>query len=453
MMHMQHTTMLANKRITVSATCCSSNSEHNETMHAFHPQIAEHDAQIDSRSVHYYPPKPSFDWPFTETFDSQFQCNHESASAVSKSYASCKIAQRDVQFPSQVCAANRSFPSETDIEWDQERRLQESEPSATDLEIETQFSLDIDSSLKRKREDCLLDFMLADFDPQVLRRKAYTITTNSTGEEDLCVNEESFIDHKTSRDESLNSTSAASRNPQNLTFEPTLPPFINIAISSLLEDSEKTRMRNTSPEASLFHLIDRILVSQVDTETTKRSTSCDGGVQLSECKSAKKAAIAMTDTQPIDVEGLLEPITFGTLCGSDRYWTESLCTDFITDADSDNCEEWHDIFEVQNEQPPNDDQVTADVRLKRAMKLSSITTSSLQEWDRANGLPKSHSQTMVNSSRSREQLQSGMVLQKWNGTPLLLLPGARVKIRRRMFKGEKVAGLSSAERHEIVGID
>jgi hypothetical protein len=75
------------------------------------------------------------------------------------------------------------------------------------------------------------------------------------------------------------------------------------------------------------------------------------------------------------------------------------------------------------------------------MKKSAQTMKALQEWDRKNGLPKSHSQTMVNSSRSREQLQSGMVLQKWNGVPLLLLPGAKVKVIRRKFRGVKVAEL------------
>lgn len=44
---------------------------------------------------------------------------------------------------------------------------------------------------------------------------------------------------------------------------------------------------------------------------------------------------------------------------------------------------------------------------------------SLQKWDKKNGLPKSHSQTMVNSSRSREQLQKGVILKKWNGSPLI----------------------------------
>lgn len=78
-------------------------------------------------------------------------------------------------------------------------------------------------------------------------------------------------------------------------------------------------------------------------------------------------------------------------------------------------------------------------RLKLAMTKSTKSQQSLQRWDRKNGLPASHCQTMVNSARSREQLLSGMVLQKWNGVPLLMLPGARVKVTRRQFRGVKVA--------------
>lgn len=80
-------------------------------------------------------------------------------------------------------------------------------------------------------------------------------------------------------------------------------------------------------------------------------------------------------------------------------------------------------------------------RLKLSMRDSTKTQKSLQEWDRKNGLPASHCQTMVNSARSREQLQSGMVLQKWNGMPLLMIPGARVKVTRRQFRGVKVTAI------------
>lgn len=80
-------------------------------------------------------------------------------------------------------------------------------------------------------------------------------------------------------------------------------------------------------------------------------------------------------------------------------------------------------------------------RMCYSMEKSAQTMKALQEWDRKKGLPKSHCQTMVNTSRSREQLQSGLVLQKWNGVPLLMLPGAKVKVTRRKFRGVKVVEL------------
>mmetsp|Transcript_19625 Transcript_19625/g.42608 ORF Transcript_19625/g.42608 Transcript_19625/m.42608 type:complete len:777 (-) Transcript_19625:33-2363(-) len=65
------------------------------------------------------------------------------------------------------------------------------------------------------------------------------------------------------------------------------------------------------------------------------------------------------------------------------------------------------------------DQEEVLAKLQSAMDRTKDTQKLLQEWDRANGLPKSHSQTMVNSSRSRKQLTDGIILKKWNGTPLL----------------------------------
>jgi len=58
-------------------------------------------------------------------------------------------------------------------------------------------------------------------------------------------------------------------------------------------------------------------------------------------------------------------------------------------------------------------------RLKNLMKRTEKTQQALQEWDKSNGLPKSHSQTMVNSSRSRRQIQEGRIIPKWDGTPLI----------------------------------
>ena len=42
-----------------------------------------------------------------------------------------------------------------------------------------------------------------------------------------------------------------------------------------------------------------------------------------------------------------------------------------------------------------------------------------KRWDRKLGLPKSHSSTMINSGRSRMQLQRGVILKKWTGDPLI----------------------------------
>jgi hypothetical protein len=58
-------------------------------------------------------------------------------------------------------------------------------------------------------------------------------------------------------------------------------------------------------------------------------------------------------------------------------------------------------------------------RLQVLMEESRFTQQKLQLWDKANGLPKSHSQTMVNTSRSRKQLLDGVILPKWDGTPLI----------------------------------
>jgi hypothetical protein len=49
-------------------------------------------------------------------------------------------------------------------------------------------------------------------------------------------------------------------------------------------------------------------------------------------------------------------------------------------------------------------------KLKASMERTNLTQKQLQDWDSARGLPKSHSQTMVNSSRSRKQIMDGVVL-------------------------------------------
>ena len=76
-----------------------------------------------------------------------------------------------------------------------------------------------------------------------------------------------------------------------------------------------------------------------------------------------------------------------------------------------------DLKDLPPQDTSNPDIIMA--RLKGLMQRTQHSQKELQKWDKKNGLPKSHSQTMVNSSRSRKQLQEGVVLKKWNGVPLI----------------------------------
>jgi hypothetical protein len=62
-------------------------------------------------------------------------------------------------------------------------------------------------------------------------------------------------------------------------------------------------------------------------------------------------------------------------------------------------------------------------RLHECMNKSLVTQGALQEWDRLNELPASHARTMVNTARSRKQLQEGVILKKWDGSPLVATTG------------------------------
>ena len=75
--------------------------------------------------------------------------------------------------------------------------------------------------------------------------------------------------------------------------------------------------------------------------------------------------------------------------------------------------------------------------LQSLMKLSRRTQERLQEWDVQNGLPRSHSVTMVKTSRSRRQLELGKILPKWNGLPLIAVDGEEKKIRAPPRKRRK----------------
>jgi hypothetical protein len=156
------------------------------------------------------------------------------------------------------------------------------------------------------------------------------------------------------------------------------------------------------------------------------------------CPEGKKSRLSITDheiiqffrKETIQIENNCESLT--TSASHEDCDDSSACS-MLTDSS------WADLSLEVTSADSHDQEVEHTLkRLEEAMMKSIDSQKSLQEWDKASGLPKSHCQTMVNTSRSREQLQSGMVLQKWNGVPLLNLPGAKVKIIRRVFRGKKV---------------
>lgn len=69
--------------------------------------------------------------------------------------------------------------------------------------------------------------------------------------------------------------------------------------------------------------------------------------------------------------------------------------------------------------PSGIDQKDIKIHMRPLMEKSIQSQEALQEWDRLNGLPASHSKTMVNTSRSRKQLLEGIILRKWDGSPLI----------------------------------
>lgn len=100
----------------------------------------------------------------------------------------------------------------------------------------------------------------------------------------------------------------------------------------------------------------------------------------------------------------------------------------------------------QQDQDPSPAQSAQMTRLRELMTKSEETQKALQEWDKKNGLPKSHSCTMVNTSRSRKQLQVGKILPKWDGSPLITedsTPSA--KSRRKPTRKKKAADAASGD--------
>eukprot|EP00542_Grammatophora_oceanica_P021565 CAMPEP_0194051856 /NCGR_PEP_ID=MMETSP0009_2-20130614/42717_1 /TAXON_ID=210454 /ORGANISM="Grammatophora oceanica, Strain CCMP 410" /LENGTH=415 /DNA_ID=CAMNT_0038699149 /DNA_START=18 /DNA_END=1265 /DNA_ORIENTATION=- len=93
-------------------------------------------------------------------------------------------------------------------------------------------------------------------------------------------------------------------------------------------------------------------------------------------------------------------------------------------------------------------------RLDQLMFKSEMTQAALQYYDKRRGLPRSHCQTMVNSSRSRKQLLEGKIIKKWNGRPLLgdeealSIASEGGPRRHRQRRKSKTETLPSAEKKE-----
>jgi len=76
-------------------------------------------------------------------------------------------------------------------------------------------------------------------------------------------------------------------------------------------------------------------------------------------------------------------------------------------------------------------------RLQNLMEKSADSQKALQDWDAKLGLPKSHSQTMVNTSRSRQQLLENRILPKWNGAPLISNDNKSPASRQNWYRHER----------------
>ena len=83
-------------------------------------------------------------------------------------------------------------------------------------------------------------------------------------------------------------------------------------------------------------------------------------------------------------------------------------------------------------------------RLKCIMRKSRSTQDLLQDWDKKYGLPKSHSRTMMQTNRSRIQIEDNRVLPKWNGQPLIA--GEIVQKQKKCVKERKMRNAPSARK-------
>jgi hypothetical protein len=90
-------------------------------------------------------------------------------------------------------------------------------------------------------------------------------------------------------------------------------------------------------------------------------------------------------------------------------------------------------------------------KLVGLMEDSRKSQEVLQEWDEKNGLPRSHSWTMMHTNRSRRQLLEGRILPKWNGAPLI--SGRKTSLKERRLRRRRDARVTKKPQRGVPAIE
>lgn len=156
----------------------------------------------------------------------------------------------------------------------------------------------------------------------------------------------------------------------------------------------------------------------------------------------------MSDVQPMserdDIDELSAVHTDVNHLDSLQLSTDGFKSNSIEVSSSMQYERQDDVFGCL---PP----ATSLFRFKRLMSKSRRTQNLLQEWDKKNGLPRSHCCTMMHTNRSRRQLDEGRILPKWNGSPLIRTGNETAnQIKRKNIKKKNVKKMSKIGRQSTI---
>lgn len=126
-------------------------------------------------------------------------------------------------------------------------------------------------------------------------------------------------------------------------------------------------------------------------------------------------------------------------CSLDHAYSEGKVTASSLDGDASVAS----VSTAGNQSSVVSDPTPSIHRLYELMGKSIASQELLQEWDQQQGLPRSHSWTMMHTSRSRRQILEGRILPKWNGKPLIgeeTLDTDKVLNPKRKKEGKKERG-------------